>query len=94
MAGTAPDFDAVFDRLKAILEPYAREMYVSADDARQYGLIWRPPRAGTHPLAGAPSGGGAPREHLPDAGLRGSGLLDDWPAAQAGRAVSTRWTSR
>jgi hypothetical protein len=33
MAATEPDFDAVFDRLKAILEPYARELYVSADGA-------------------------------------------------------------
>jgi hypothetical protein len=42
MAVTAPDFDPVFDRLKAILEPYAREMYVSSDDAKQYGVDMAP----------------------------------------------------
>ena len=42
MAATEPDFDAVFDRLKAILEPYAPEMYVSADDATMYGVDMAP----------------------------------------------------
>ena len=42
MAATEPDFDAVFDRLKAILEPYARELYVSADDDKTYGLDMAP----------------------------------------------------
>ena len=42
MAATERDFDAVFDRLKAILEPYARQMYVSADDATWYGIDLAP----------------------------------------------------
>jgi hypothetical protein len=42
MAAQAPDFDPVFDRLKAILEPYARELYVSADDQKTYGLDMAP----------------------------------------------------
>ena len=42
MAATEPDFDAVFDRLKAILEPYARELYVSADDDKTYGVDMAP----------------------------------------------------
>jgi hypothetical protein len=58
MAATEPDFDAVFDRLKAILEPYARELYVSADDGKTYGWTWhrRPsatPQRGLAPSAGA-----------------------------------------
>ena len=42
MAAIEPDFDAVFDRLKAILEPYAHEMYVSADDTKMYGVDMAP----------------------------------------------------
>ena len=33
-----PDFDAVFARLKGLLEPYAREMHVSADDEQNFGV--------------------------------------------------------
>lgn len=40
MAGDG--FDAVFDRLKRILEPYAGEMHVSADDPTWYGLDMAP----------------------------------------------------
>ena len=43
MADAAPDFDAVFARLRAILEPYAPEMHVSADDPTWYGLDMAPP---------------------------------------------------
>ena len=59
MAATAPDFDPVFDRLKAILEPYAREMYVSADDdndvRRRHGARGgaRTRRRGSAPFGGA-----------------------------------------
>ena len=42
MAATEPDFDAVFDRLKAILVPYGRELYVSADDDKTYGVDMAP----------------------------------------------------
>ena len=42
MGATEAEFDAVFDRLKAILEPYAREMYLSADDAKMYGVDMAP----------------------------------------------------
>ena len=42
MAAREPDFAPVFDRLKAILEPYARELYVSADDDRNYGVDMAP----------------------------------------------------
>ena len=38
MTAAEPKFDAVFDRLKAILAPYAAEMHVSADDPQNYGL--------------------------------------------------------
>jgi len=34
--GTAADFDAVFDRLKAILEPYGRRMHVASDGPDGY----------------------------------------------------------
>lgn len=42
------DFDTVFGRLKAILEPYAPEMEVNADSDSQYGLQthWRRPKDG------------------------------------------------
>jgi hypothetical protein len=43
MAASEVEFDAVFDRLKAILEPYARDMFVSADDEAWYGLDLAPP---------------------------------------------------
>ncbi len=33
-----PDFDAVFAHLKGLLEPYAREMHVSADDEQNFGV--------------------------------------------------------
>ena len=36
------DFDAVFDRLRGILTPYAREMHVSADDPTWYGVDMAP----------------------------------------------------
>ena len=39
----AADFDAVFARLKGMLEPYARRMHVSADDATSYGVDMAPP---------------------------------------------------
>ncbi len=37
------DFEAVFDRLKRVVEPYAREMHVSADDGTTYGVDMAPP---------------------------------------------------
>jgi hypothetical protein len=40
MAGD--DFEVVFDRLKGMLEPYAHEMHVSADDRTWYGLDMAP----------------------------------------------------
>ena len=45
MAATESDFDAVYARLKAILEPYAPRMHVSADDDTWYGLDLAPPQA-------------------------------------------------
>jgi len=42
LAPTEAEFDAIFDRLKAILEPYEREMYVSAGDPKMYGLDMAP----------------------------------------------------
>jgi hypothetical protein len=42
MAAPAPEFDAVFGRLKAILVPYAPQMYVSADDGTWYGVDLAP----------------------------------------------------
>ena len=42
MAAPGPDFDDVYARLKAILEPYAPEMHVSADDAKGYSLDLAP----------------------------------------------------
>lgn len=42
MAGD--DFDVVFLRLKGILEPYASELHVSADDPTWYGLDMAPER--------------------------------------------------
>jgi hypothetical protein len=36
------DFDPVFTRLKAILEPYARRMHVSADGPTGYGVDMAP----------------------------------------------------
>ena len=42
MAATERDFDAVFDRLKAILQPYAPKMHISADDANWYGVDLAP----------------------------------------------------
>ena len=42
MAAQEPDFDPVFDRLKAILVPYARDLYVSADDDKTYGVDMAP----------------------------------------------------
>lgn len=42
MAATEPDFEAAFERLKAILEPYAGEFYVSANDDRNYGVDMAP----------------------------------------------------
>ena len=38
-------FEAVYRRLRAILEPYASKMYVSADDATNYGLDLAPESA-------------------------------------------------
>ena len=43
MAAPGSDFDAVYARLKRILEPYAPEMHVSADDAKGYSLDLAPP---------------------------------------------------
>jgi len=40
MAGS--DFQAVFERLKGILAPYAREMHVSADEPTSYGVDMAP----------------------------------------------------
>ena len=42
MVASERDFHAVFGRLKAILEPYAREMYVSADDSKMYSVDMAP----------------------------------------------------
>ncbi len=36
------DFDAVFERLKGILEPYEHEMHLSANDSTWYGLDMAP----------------------------------------------------
>lgn len=43
MAPREADFDAVFARLKGMLQPYAREMHVTADDATSYGVDMAPP---------------------------------------------------
>ena len=43
MAAPRPDFDDVYARLKGILEPYAPEMHVSADDKKAYSLDLAPP---------------------------------------------------
>jgi hypothetical protein len=43
MASADKDFGPVFDRLKAVLTPYARKMHVSADDDTWYGLDLAPP---------------------------------------------------
>jgi hypothetical protein len=43
VAPSTADFDAVFERLKQVVEPYAREMHVSADDPTWYGLDMAPP---------------------------------------------------
>ena len=43
MATTDQHFGPVFDRLKAVLEPYAPGMHVSADDDTWYGLDLAPP---------------------------------------------------
>jgi hypothetical protein len=43
MTTTDQDFGPVFDRLKAVLEPYAPGMHVSADDDTWYGLDLAPP---------------------------------------------------
>ena len=40
-----PDFDPVFQRLKQVVEPYAREMHVSADNDANYGVDMAPPEA-------------------------------------------------
>jgi hypothetical protein len=37
------EFDAVFARLRAILEPYGREMHVAADDGQNFGVDMAPP---------------------------------------------------
>jgi hypothetical protein len=42
MAGSNAEFDAVYARLKGLLEPYAREMYVSADDGTSFGVDMAP----------------------------------------------------
>ena len=38
-----PDFDPVFQRLKQVVEPYVRQMHVSADDETNYGVDMAPP---------------------------------------------------
>ena len=43
MAPAEQDFRPLFDRLKGILEPYAPEMHVSADDDKGYSLDLAPP---------------------------------------------------
>jgi hypothetical protein len=43
MASADEDFGPLFDRLKGVLEPYAPEMHVSADDAKGYSLDLAPP---------------------------------------------------
>jgi hypothetical protein len=43
LAAHGPDFDVVYSRLKAILEPYAPRMHVSADDEKAYSLDLAPP---------------------------------------------------
>jgi hypothetical protein len=43
MASADQDFGPLFDRLKGILEPYAPEMHVSADDEKGYSLDLAPP---------------------------------------------------
>jgi hypothetical protein len=45
MAAPEPDFDDVYARLRGILEPYAPEMHVSADDGKGYSLDLAPPEA-------------------------------------------------
>jgi hypothetical protein len=43
MAEANPAFEPVFHRLRAILEPYGRQMHVSADDDTNYGVDMAPP---------------------------------------------------
>jgi hypothetical protein len=43
MASGDRDFGPLFDRLKGVLEPYAPEMHVSADDEKGYSLDLAPP---------------------------------------------------
>ena len=43
MPAPGPDFDDVYARLKGILEPYAPEMHVSADNEKGYSLDLAPP---------------------------------------------------
>jgi hypothetical protein len=38
-----PDFDAVFARLKQVIEPYSGEMHISADDGTNFGIDMAPP---------------------------------------------------
>ena len=45
MAPAEQQFDAVYDRLKGILEPYAPRMYVTADDEQWYVLDMAPAEA-------------------------------------------------
>ena len=40
MAGR--DFDAVYDRLRAILAPYVERMHVSPDSEREFGVDLAP----------------------------------------------------
>jgi hypothetical protein len=47
-SGTAADFDVVFDRLKAILEPYGRRMHVASDGPDGYSIDQRRPGAKAH----------------------------------------------
>jgi hypothetical protein len=42
VTASAAGFDEVFARLKTILEPYAREMHVSADDETTYAVDMAP----------------------------------------------------
>jgi hypothetical protein len=42
MAAANPDFGPVFERLRGVLEPYAPEMHVTADDDMWYGLDLAP----------------------------------------------------
>ena len=42
MNARAATFDAVFERMKRILEPYGREMHVAADDETWYSIDMAP----------------------------------------------------